>query len=501
MTDINIHEKRDTRFAVTVLTLLVCVGILLRIYHLNSGLWYDEIMTLLGSVRLPLKEIATRFPSNNTHIFYSALARICITIFGEHVWSFRLPAVIFGVAAIPMLYLVGKEVTSRFETLLAASILTVSYHHIWFSQNARGYTALLFFVLLATYLLLSWLRNRSIVKLLAYAVVAALGSYTHLTMVFVIISHAFVCAGFALFQGKTSTISKDWKCLAAAFVMSGVLTIGLYAPVMLKVHDFFTNSIPRKLVATPRWAFWEALSGLKIGLGTLWIVVFCGGVICVGFISYFRENRIVPYLFFLPALVTLLLAIAMGRPIFPRFFFFLAGFVLLVLVRGAAAIGAWVGERSRDLVSGPQLSIAAAGILSLSAIVFSVQSLPYGYRYPKQDYQGAVEYVQQNLKDTEQVAVIGTTAASPIIEFFGQPWRRIDCAEEFLELRTEGTNVWLIYTFPLYIKANQPELWGMIQNECEHICRFDGTIAGGNIDIFRWSLEKATNILPLESQD
>ena len=44
------------------------------------------------------------------------------------------------------------------HTLAAAGLLTVSYHHVWFSQNARAYTALLFFTLIATTLCLRMCR-------------------------------------------------------------------------------------------------------------------------------------------------------------------------------------------------------------------------------------------------------------------------------------------------------------------------------------------------------
>ena len=67
--------------------------------------------------------------------------------------------VLFGLASILALYLFGRQVTSASESLLAAALLTFSYHHVWFSQNARGYTGLLFWTLLSSWLLLRALRN------------------------------------------------------------------------------------------------------------------------------------------------------------------------------------------------------------------------------------------------------------------------------------------------------------------------------------------------------
>ena len=192
-----------------------------------------------------------------------------------------------------MLYLLGTAVTSRFEAVLATTILTVSYHHIWFSQNARGYTALLFWVLLATFLLLRWFSRTNNSLLIGYAVVAALGSYTHLTMVFVVVSHAFICI-WVLFVHKTAMDApRDWRYLAAAFVSGGLLTLLLYAPVIQDVQTFYTDVPNTQRVATPLWAFWEAVSGLRVGFGALWVVALGGATCCAGLLSYFAQKRVI----------------------------------------------------------------------------------------------------------------------------------------------------------------------------------------------------------------
>src|SRR5919106_3235672 len=125
------------------LVVLIILGAGLRLYRLNTGLWYDEIVTVLNSVRPPLREIVSHFPSNNDHPLYSVLAHVAVIAFGEEPWALRLPAVLFGVLTIPIIFALGLVVTNRLEAGAAALILTVSYHHIWFSQNARGYTLLL----------------------------------------------------------------------------------------------------------------------------------------------------------------------------------------------------------------------------------------------------------------------------------------------------------------------------------------------------------------------
>src|SRR5438093_4803204 len=131
------------RRAAAVVAALTVLAALLRVPGLDASLWFDEIVTLVESVRQPLSEIVTTFPGYNDHPFYSLLAHRSVAGLGEHAWTVRLPAFVFGVAGIPVLYRLGAAVMGRSEGVMAALLLTVSYQHVWFSQNARGYTVLL----------------------------------------------------------------------------------------------------------------------------------------------------------------------------------------------------------------------------------------------------------------------------------------------------------------------------------------------------------------------
>ena len=119
--------------------LLMAVATLLRSMHLNSDLWLDEIGTLVTYLRSPVYEIVRTYVSANQHLLYSVLGRGAVVCFGESPWAIRLPAVIAGVAAIPAMYFMARVITSEREALLSSALLTFSYHHIWFSQDARGY--------------------------------------------------------------------------------------------------------------------------------------------------------------------------------------------------------------------------------------------------------------------------------------------------------------------------------------------------------------------------
>ena len=309
------------------LAILVIVGGALRFYKIDTSLWFDEIVTLLDSVRSPLSRIVTHFPSNNDHPLYSVLAHLSVDAFGEAPWVLRLPSALFGVAAIPLLYLVGLAVTDRREALASSVILTVSYHHVWFSQNARGYTALLFCVLLSTYMLIRWLDTGRRSFLIAYAIVTAVGAYAHLTMVLVSISHALAFGISWLSDVRESRIRSEWRTLVAGFIGAALLTVALYAPMVADVGSFFsTQTATATEVATPGWAIVAALRGLQVGFGAMWGVAIGTVVFAAGAWSYWRDRRAVALLILLPVPVTVLLALALNRPIFPRFVFFAMGF-------------------------------------------------------------------------------------------------------------------------------------------------------------------------------
>ena len=98
------------------------------------------------------------YHSQNHHPLYSLLARVSYLAMGGADWAIRVPALLFGVASVWATYRFAREVTDRRESLLAAALLSVSYHHVWFSQNARGYSALLFLTLAGSTLFLRMLR-------------------------------------------------------------------------------------------------------------------------------------------------------------------------------------------------------------------------------------------------------------------------------------------------------------------------------------------------------
>src|SRR5262245_50050613 len=91
------------------------IGLAMGSSRLGTGLWFDEIITLVDFVRLPTAELVRTFSSFNNHVLYSLEAQAAIALFGETAWALRLPAMLFGVAGVAALWWFGRQIVSVSE--------------------------------------------------------------------------------------------------------------------------------------------------------------------------------------------------------------------------------------------------------------------------------------------------------------------------------------------------------------------------------------------------
>jgi hypothetical protein len=466
--------RQSDTVSVWWLIAVVGVAVALRIPGLNSSLWIDEIFSLLDSFRGGLAQIVTVFPGDNQHPLYAVLAHLCLALFGESPWAIRLPAVVFGVATVPALYWLGSMVLSRREGLVSALLLSVSYHHIWFSQNARGYSALAFLTVVSTACLIRGLRGGPKSSFAWYAVTAALGCYVHLTMVFVVIAHAFVWVTSSWLATERVGKPVFTSAPGLGFVGAGALTLALYAPVFLQVQHFFVNKPSQLLgVSTPGWALVEGLRVLAMGIGGgsavlgALLIVAGAAFFVIGSWSLWRQAPLPLGLFVMPAVVTILGALVARGTMYPRFFFSLIGFGVLIVVRGLVVV-----SRGRD-----RWMASLAGL----AVIASLASLPLNYRYPKQDFDGARRWIDARNASREPVASVGTSTSEVFRRYLGVSWETVVSGPMLHDLRAAGP-VWVVYTFPRYIDR---ALVDQLQAECPVQAVFPGTVGGGDIIVGR----------------
>ncbi len=459
---------------------LVLVALVARVVGLDGGLWLDEVYGLVNSFRLPFSRITTEYWGDAHHPLYAVLAHASLLAFGESPWSLRLPALLFGVASVPAVWHLGRTVMPTREAWLAAAVLAVAYPHVWFSQSARGYTMLAFFTLVSTSALLRGLRTEGRAGFVLYGVTAALGIYTHLTMVFVVAGQALA----VLIELVTPPRRSDWRAPVGGFVLAGAVAVALYAPMASAVVDFFVNR-PSGLVgvSTPIWALQEALRVLLLGLGIGGAVLgavlaaVSGVVGLAGLASLARRDRTAALLFTLPAVTTVVGALAARGTMYPRFFFFAIGPAVLVAVHGGFTSTAWLVRRAGvDPRWATRLAVAGLSVV----LVASALSLERNYRYPKQDFKGAMDWVLATRAPDDQVVSTGVPN-QPYQTLYAQPWPNVSTAAELDSVRARGGRTWVLYTFERYLESGAPEVAAIIRRQCERQRVFRGTVGGGDI--------------------
>lgn len=468
------------RIALVSLSTILVSSLALRLYGLGSGLWYDEIVTDVLYARLPYGEIVTSYASENQHFLYSLMAHASYQIFGESAWALRLPAVMFGVGSIAAMYLFAREVASTKEALLSAALLSFSYTHIWFSQNARGYSGLLCLTLVASWLYLRGLKYGESRDWLLYAVAIALGFYIHVTMAFVTAAHllAYVCT---VIRTQPETFSRRWSGLILGFGLAALLTFQLYSLVLPQL----VGSMGREATAVttwknPLWTILEIARGLQANFAGGAVALIAIVVFGVGAMSYAQRRPIVLELLVVPTVVGSVVTIGLGHPLWPRFFFFAVGFGALIVIRGTILLAEMVGARLRL----PEDRRAWIGtVIGCGLVLVSAKTLPFAY-LPKQDYRGAATFVEAQEQPGDSVVMTGL-AAFPYAKEYHKPWTDVESVDALDTIRRHAKRTWLIYTFPTVLAADDPDMMQSILHDFQVVAQFPSTVDGGTIVVCR----------------
>src|SRR5262249_33676 len=131
----------------------------------------------------------------------------------------------------------------------------------------------------------------------------------------------------------------------------------------------------------------------------------CGGLLVAsGWIGILRRNASAAWAMVLPGVIGGGLMVFLGHNLWPRFFFFCVGFALLITVHGAMELPrllAAIAPVPRTWT--PKLGYLLAGLM----IAASATTVPRCYALPKQDFTGALSYVEQQRHPGDSVAVVG----------------------------------------------------------------------------------------------
>lgn len=183
------HRSRRLRLPSDrwILGIIVVTGALLRFALARQDLFADELATYWVVTTRGAADVV-RTVSTTAEITppLSFLLSWATTRLGRSPELLRLPALVAGIATIPLVHAVGRRTVGRRTGLLAAALTALSPFMAFYSAEARGYGVLMALVLASTWALLRALDTGGRAWWVAHAVCVALAAYTHYTAVFVL---------------------------------------------------------------------------------------------------------------------------------------------------------------------------------------------------------------------------------------------------------------------------------------------------------------------------
>lgn len=400
-----------SRMQLWVLIGIVFLALAFRAPRLNESLWYDEIaswMTYTGGVDSAGAIIGNFFDPIN-HTAHTLLNWISVKLLAESLGvelAFRVPALVFSLLSVLTIFALARAAFGNRVALIAALLAAILPVCVLEGAEARGYSMMICFAALATWLFIeAWnqLSARPWLWVL-YALACALGIWSHFVMAFVPIGHAAWLAWRAVRR-------RQWRLAAQGFValaLGAVLTITLYSPMipgMLAAKGMFIATSadqPRILGAEGwhamlqlggSWSWWAAWPGLALAIAGL-IVILRPMNRLEQLHQHNHEaasgrSAIALALLGLPLMV---LAVTVGGSwIYARFTLFaLPGAVLLIAV-GVDSLWRW--QRSAAIAA-----LALITAMSLADLVV---------RPPKQPLREAAEYVRAHRETNDRLLIIG----------------------------------------------------------------------------------------------
>ncbi len=456
----------------------------LRLYRLDAQLWLDEISALVESIQRPVAQIVTEWPGVSSHVLYEILARLSSLALGWSPFSLRLPSAAFGVAGVGAIYLLARRFEGPRCGLFVGALMAVSYHHVFYSQNARGYTALIFLSLISFIFVLRFVdssristRDGSI-----YAVVNALLAYVQPFGVFVPASNFLIALGLWFGWRAEGTKARfPLRSFTVATAVAAAITAVLYLPfvpgMMAHARTGVTSEAEGPKLGVGLAS--EVLEGLSAAFGGPLGLVIVAILGALGFALWAREHRLAALVLALPPLLEALVFAVAGFGLHPRYFAVALPVVFLVaghLVFRLAGLAAGAIAKRR-----PETMATAA--LAVCVLVSAIPLVSY-YRLPKQDFRGAYELIEAEAASGD--ARVGIQSAGTALGGYYDPaYVKIESVADLKTAEATGEATWVVMTLERLTERVQPDLYGQVLDRYELVRRFPGSVGDGDVTVYR----------------
>jgi hypothetical protein len=463
-----------------------------RSTRVTESLWYDEIAAWRDYGSKGPAWIVTHYFDPANHIGHTLASWASFAMLDRlgvvaPEIALRLPALIFSLGSIIAVWGMarcavrqanppaepGANGRRRGVAIIAGLLTAILPVSVLEGVEARGYSMMICFAALATWTMLSAIERGRWWKWLLYAVLCALGMWSHLMMVWVPIGHA-VWLIWVMARGSALETRARTGALRGlgAIALAAVLTFALYAPVLddiLRIRGQFRTAegdepavfgvegLHLLLQLGGSWYWWAAAAG----------VALCVGGLVMGMRRATPQAAIVLSLIGLPIMV---IALAIGGSwMYARFALFALPGTILAMAIGIDGLWRW------------KRSIGAAAL----AIMIACSAADLVVRPARQPLREAANIVLSDWTDADRLLVIGLK--HEVVQAYAAdlaPTYSLDLGAD-LELKlAEARPTWVIVLYPQ--RVGEAKLERLADDGLAEVAHLPGWVDWGGGDVSVW---------------
>lgn len=405
--------------------LIIGLSIFLRFFLLDKqSLWYDEGMSLYNSNGVSLSEnisiILGREAGDKYQPLYYLVLYVWRSIFGDSEFALRSLSALLGVGSVITIFFTTLRIYGRNHAIWSSLILAVSSFCVYYSQEARAYSLLIFLASLQLYFFHRALdedRDNQFVSRIIFGILTAIGIFGSILMV---IFSAALCIAHAIVYRNPQKWLKWWlpaACFStpiiffylsspaaadptntvvtrsglpiiqnAIFVLYGILTGTTYGPPLTQLRG--EDKIQVML------GYWPHFLILCIVISIIFLALVATLFKSYKSLKYQKQQRANYFfssLFAIAFMFAFVFALVTKMNWLPRHSFFLC---LPVAILIPSVFVHNYKSRSKYRKSFQYARVAAIVLVMLN--IYSISNYYFNNNYWKDDYRSAAHYIMEN---------------------------------------------------------------------------------------------------------
>lgn len=446
--------ERRPHLQLLLLTAITFLAAGLRFYKLGAwSFWGDEWITVrratseyVGLVDLPsISMIATHF---------------ALEFLGIGEWSARAAPAVLGLLTIPILFFITRALFDSTAAIVAGLLLAISPWHLYWSQNARFYTALLLFFTLALFFFYLGLeRDRPLFLLISLLFLGLAIKERHLAAFLGPISFLYVLLIYALPFDKPAGFRA--RNLLLFFGPGVVAAAGLaYSNLVLNAERWdnafaFINN-------NPFWILGGTVFYITIPLA-------CAGAFAALYLLR-EKNRA-------GLLLTLTVAVPLFGVLFLSLFQYTANRYVFISLTSIIILAAICMKEVLVRVPAESRLLAYGAVLILILAPLGDDFLYFQYQNGNRaDWQGAFNLIRTQAEPNDRVATTHSGLADFYLQKSTNSMQYLEDNMEQIEAMEAGQErIWFV--LDLTAPAKTPKLNRWVQKHAQLVAQRDVTVS------------------------